>query len=222
MPRPQRKAAAAAKERMQLIFEWEQASESSKLFRDCAAAIDAEFEREHKTKRVKLEEVDDEYECDNVSDGDAAEEPTQEDLDFIENDGYSVQDSEWLPVSRRSQAAGAVQAPSPGSPEACTRVPPGERPRAEDRELAEGGAESGAESGADSSAESGAESGADSSAEDEAVTTPEGSDAGDSDAEDSDAEDSAAEDSDAEDSDAEDSAAEDSAAEDSDAEDSDA
>ena len=41
MSRPKRKAAEAAVERIQHILAWESAPESSKLFKTCAAAIDA-------------------------------------------------------------------------------------------------------------------------------------------------------------------------------------
>jgi hypothetical protein len=108
MSRPKRRAAAAAQERMQQIFEWEQAPENSKLFRDCAAAIDAEFERERKSKRVKVEEIEDSEECEAVScDEEHAEEITQEDIDFVEPDGYTTEDAEWVPEKHKAANAGA-------------------------------------------------------------------------------------------------------------------
>ena len=113
MSRPKRKAAAAAQERMQQIFEWEQAPENSKLFRDCAAAIDAEFERERKSKRVKVEEIEDSEECEAVScDEEHAEEITQEDIDFVEQDGYTAEDAEWVPEKHKSAKAGAGNEPA--------------------------------------------------------------------------------------------------------------
>ena len=113
MSRPKRKAAAAAQERMQQIFEWEQAPENSKLFRDCAAAIDAEFERERKSKRVKVEEIEDSEECEAVScDEEHADEITQEDIDFVEQDGYTAEDAEWVPEKHKAAKAGAGNEPA--------------------------------------------------------------------------------------------------------------
>ena len=115
MSRPKRRAAAAAQERMQQIFEWEQAPENSKLFRDCAAAIDAEFERERKSKRVAVEEIEDPEEavsCDEKY----ADEITQEDLDFVEQDGYTTEDAEWVPEKHKATEPGAGNE----SAEACS------------------------------------------------------------------------------------------------------
>jgi hypothetical protein len=69
-------------ERMQQISGWESTSESSELFKTCAAAKDAKFELEQKHQRVKSEEMED-------SDAGSCEEEgadsyTKEDIDFIE------------------------------------------------------------------------------------------------------------------------------------------
>jgi hypothetical protein len=97
MSRPKRKAAEDAVERIQKILAWEGASESSKLFKTCAAAIDAEFEREQKHKRVKLEEIDESDGCDSESCEDGDEVCTKEDIDFIEHDNYQKDDCDWVP-----------------------------------------------------------------------------------------------------------------------------
>ena len=126
MSRPKRKAAADAQLRMQQIFEWEEAPEHSKLFQDCAAAIDSEFEQEKKTKRVRVAQVEESELSADSADSEASEElascdegdadePTQEDLDFVEPDDFPVEDSEWVPQKQRPRPAAvgaSAQAPS--------------------------------------------------------------------------------------------------------------
>jgi hypothetical protein len=90
MSRPKRKAAEDAAEHIQQILAWEETSENSKLFKTCAAAIDAEFEREQRHKRVNLEEIDESDGCDSGSCEDEDKVFTKEDMDFIDNDDYQL------------------------------------------------------------------------------------------------------------------------------------
>ena len=52
MQRPRRQAAAAALESMRRVHEWEDMSENSKRFRECAAQIEAEFQNEESTHKT--------------------------------------------------------------------------------------------------------------------------------------------------------------------------
>ena len=114
MSRPKRKAAEAAVERIQHILEWESTPESSKLFKTCAAAIDAEFAREHKHKRVKYEEVAESDGDATSGDEEGAEMYTKEDMDFVEEDEYAKVDGDWLPQTHakgaREEGAGCGDA----------------------------------------------------------------------------------------------------------------
>lgn len=75
MQRQRREAATNALQKIQRIREWEEMSENSKRFRECAAAIEAEFRSEERQKHVVPEDIpsdgvdesSDEYESANES-----------------------------------------------------------------------------------------------------------------------------------------------------------
>lgn len=58
VPRARRQAAVAALENIRRVREWEDMSESSKRFRECAAQIDAEFHAELRHKAVRPEDLE--------------------------------------------------------------------------------------------------------------------------------------------------------------------
>jgi hypothetical protein len=56
MQRPRRQAAEDALAKMRDVFEWEQLSENSKRFKECAARIDTELRAELQQKSVLVSE----------------------------------------------------------------------------------------------------------------------------------------------------------------------
>ena len=84
MMRPRRQAAVTARAKINDVLDWEGLSESSKRFRQVAAQIEAEFEREVRTKRVRFEDCDDDDTIE--SDDEKPEQPTAEDLAFVVDD----------------------------------------------------------------------------------------------------------------------------------------
>ena len=81
MSRPKRKAAERALDKIQDVHYWENLSESSQIFQDCAAKIEQEFTQEGNRKRTK-------YMTEKVSDTDAC----SEDL-YDSEDDESLTDS---------------------------------------------------------------------------------------------------------------------------------
>ena len=91
--RPRRQAALTAERQIAQVLEWESLPESSKRVRDVAAQIDREFEREVHSKRVRFEDCDVDETME--SEADALEEPTEEDMAFVEEDCVNDSDEEY-------------------------------------------------------------------------------------------------------------------------------
>ena len=93
MQRPRRQAAAAALESMRRVREWEDMSENSKRFRECAAQIEAEFQNEESTHMVRTEDLD----TDMEDGAESTEDSECKSVDsFISDDGES-EDGEYNP-----------------------------------------------------------------------------------------------------------------------------
>ena len=91
MQRPRRQAAAAALESMRRVREWEDMSENSKRFRECAAQIEAEFQNEESTHMVRSEDLD----TDMEDGAESTEDSECKSVDsFISDDGES-EDGEY-------------------------------------------------------------------------------------------------------------------------------
>jgi hypothetical protein len=86
MHRPRRQAARDALEKIHGIQEWENLSENSELFRQCAAKIDAEFEAE--VLKTDVQNADFEMSGSN--------EEEIEDEDNDSDDSFVVQDHDSL------------------------------------------------------------------------------------------------------------------------------
>ena len=93
MQRPRRQAAAAALESMRRVREWEDMSENSKRFRECAAQIEAEFQNEESTHMVRTEDLDTDMEDGTESTEDSECKSVDS---FISDDGES-EDGEYNP-----------------------------------------------------------------------------------------------------------------------------
>ena len=85
MQRPRRQAALAAMDNIRRVREWEEMSESSKRFRECAAQIDAEFRSEEKQRAVRSEDLD--------PDGEDETESGDEEAYFSANDSFVSDDA---------------------------------------------------------------------------------------------------------------------------------
>ena len=107
--RPRRQAAVAAMENIRRVREWEEMSESSKRFRECAAQIDAEFDAEVKQRCVKTEDLEPD---DAVMLSD--DEDDEKDEYFSANDSFVSDDdvseaSEYVPGAEEANAAEAEE-----------------------------------------------------------------------------------------------------------------
>ena len=111
MARCKRAAAEAAGDKIKAVLEWETLPESSKQFKQYAAQIDAEFAAEQKSKRVRIEDVN-ESDDDNVSDdmscvgqnGDDV--PNADDKAFIEeDDDYNSEDTDYVTAAEDVNSA---------------------------------------------------------------------------------------------------------------------
>jgi len=98
MLRPRRQAAVAAVEKMQRIREWEEMPETSKRFRECAAAIEEEFRAEVRHKHVRAEDIE-------SDDGEqSSEEYASANESFVSSDCES-DSSEYVPDAAETTAA---------------------------------------------------------------------------------------------------------------------
>lgn len=111
MARSKRAAAEAAGDKIKAVLEWETLPESSKQFKQYAAQIDAEFAAEQKSKRVRIEDVD-EADNDSLSDdmscvgqnGDDI--PNEDDKAFIEEDhDYNSEDTDYVTAAEDVNSA---------------------------------------------------------------------------------------------------------------------
>ena len=103
MQRPRRQAAAAALESMRRVREWEDMSENSKRFRECAAQIEAEFQNEESTHMVRAEDLDTDMEDGAESTEDSECKSVNS---FISDDGES-EDGEYNPDQADKDDEGA-------------------------------------------------------------------------------------------------------------------
>ena len=103
MQRPRRQAAAAALENMRRVREWEDMSENSKRFRECAAQIEAEFQNEESTHMVRAEDLDTDMEDGAESTEDSECKSVNS---FISDDGES-EDGEYNPDQADKDDEGA-------------------------------------------------------------------------------------------------------------------
>ena len=111
MARCKRAAAEAAGDKIKAVLEWETLPESSKQFKKYAAQIDAEFAAEQKSKRVRIEDVD-ESDDDNVLDGmscvgqNGDDVPNEDDKAFIEEDNdYNSEDTDYVTAAEDVNSA---------------------------------------------------------------------------------------------------------------------
>lgn len=107
--RPRRQAAIAAMENIRRVREWEDMSESSKRFRECAAQIDAEFDAEVKQRCVKTEDLEPEDAALSSDDeDDEDDEYFSADDSFVSDDDVS-EASEYVPGAEEANAAEAEE-----------------------------------------------------------------------------------------------------------------
>ena len=111
MARCKRAAAEAAGDKIKAVLEWETLPESSKQFRKYAAQIDAEFAAEQKSKRVRIEDVD-EADNDSLSDdmscvGQSGDDvPNADDKAFVEeDDDYNAEDTDYVTAAEDANSA---------------------------------------------------------------------------------------------------------------------
>ena len=107
--RPRRQAAIAAMENIRRVREWEDMSESSKRFRECAAQIDAEFDAELKQRCVKTEDLElEDAALSSDDEDDEDDEYFSADDSFVSDDNVS-EASEYVPGAEEAHAAEAEE-----------------------------------------------------------------------------------------------------------------
>ena len=115
MPRCKRAAAEAAGDKIKAVLQWETLPESSAQFKKYAAQIDAEFAAEQKSKRVRIEDVNDSDGASGSDDvsctGETADDiddvddiPNADDKAFIEDDDYNSEDTEYVTAAEEIES----------------------------------------------------------------------------------------------------------------------
>ena len=147
MQRPRRQAAAAALESMRRVHEWEDMSENSKRFRECAAQIEAEFQNEESTHMVRTEDLD----TDMEDGAESTEDSECKSVDsFISDDGESEdgeynldadKDDEGAEDSQKSEEEEGEQPPELADEQSSVYETASEEEEATEEEATEPGAE---------------------------------------------------------------------------------
>lgn len=103
--RARRQAAVAALENMRRVREWEDMSENSKRFRECAAQIDAEFKAEVRHKAVSAEDLESDAECESEGDSDDGYVTANDSFVSVGSDDDESVDKEFEPPAAEEAEA---------------------------------------------------------------------------------------------------------------------
>jgi hypothetical protein len=100
MQRPRRQAAENALAKMRDVFEWEQLSENSQRFKECAARIDSELRAELQQKSVLVSDLDPDEGLPDSAEEDGAEHQEQCDNDdeqfFDAKENFDSEDEDFV------------------------------------------------------------------------------------------------------------------------------
>lgn len=106
MERPKRQAAVAALQKMHRIREWEELPENSKRFRECAAAIEAEFRNEERFQNVRAEDIASDIASN--ADEESSDEYMSANESFVSSESVS-ESSEYVPDAEETVLADAEE-----------------------------------------------------------------------------------------------------------------